>query len=56
MHLLRLFTPNFLSLVGQRVLKVCGESGVCSNFGLSNIGILGLPYWLNFPLETFYAV
>ncbi|QCE04471.1 Six-bladed beta-propeller [Vigna unguiculata] len=42
--------------VGQRVLKVCGESGVCSNFGLSNIGILGLPYWLNFPLETFYAV
>ncbi|KAG2380897.1 uncharacterized protein HKW66_Vig0202700 [Vigna angularis] len=43
------------TLVGQRILKVCGESGVCSNFRLSNLGILGLPYWLNFPLETFYA-
>lgn len=41
--------------VGQRILKVNGESGVCSNFQLSNLGILGLPYWLNFPLETFYA-
>lgn len=42
--------------VGQRILKVNRESGVCSNFWLSNLGILGLPYWLNFPLETFYAV
>ncbi|XP_020222583.1 uncharacterized protein LOC109805050 [Cajanus cajan] len=42
--------------VGQRILKVNGESGVCSNFQLSNLGILGLPYWLIFPLETFYAV
>ncbi|CAJ1949407.1 unnamed protein product [Sphenostylis stenocarpa] len=42
--------------VAQRILKVNGESGVCSNFRLSNLGILGLPYWLNFPLETFYAV
>ncbi|TKY68598.1 NHL repeat-containing protein 2 [Spatholobus suberectus] len=42
--------------VGQRILKVNGESGVCSNFRLSNLGILGLPYWLNFPLETFCAV
>ncbi|KAL2325068.1 hypothetical protein Fmac_024126 [Flemingia macrophylla] len=42
--------------VGQRILKVNGESGVCSNFHLFNLGILGLPYWLNFPLETFYAV
>nr|XP_007134043.1 hypothetical protein PHAVU_010G014600g [Phaseolus vulgaris]ESW06037.1 hypothetical protein PHAVU_010G014600g [Phaseolus vulgaris] len=42
--------------VGQRILKVSGESGICSNFGFSNLGILGLPYWLNFPLETCYAV
>ncbi|OIW01028.1 hypothetical protein TanjilG_14211 [Lupinus angustifolius] len=41
--------------VGQRILKVDRESGVHSNFQLSNFGILGLPYWLNFPLETCYA-
>ncbi|KAF7825724.1 Protein SUPPRESSOR OF QUENCHING 1, chloroplastic isoform A [Senna tora] len=42
--------------VGQRILKVNRESGVCSNFTFSNLGILGLPYWLMSPLETFYAV
>ncbi|KAE9611094.1 hypothetical protein Lal_00016217 [Lupinus albus] len=42
--------------VGQRILKVDRESGVHSNFQLSNFGILGLPYWLNFPPETCYAV
>ncbi|XP_028804603.1 uncharacterized protein LOC114759567 [Neltuma alba] len=41
--------------VGQRILKVDGESGVCSNFKFSNLGILGLPYWMTSPLETFYA-
>ncbi|KAK7395821.1 hypothetical protein VNO78_16392 [Psophocarpus tetragonolobus] len=41
--------------VGQRILKVNRESGFCSNFQLSNLGILGLPYWLNYPLETIYA-
>ncbi|KAK7316612.1 hypothetical protein RJT34_00204 [Clitoria ternatea] len=41
--------------VGHRILKVNGESGVYSNFKLSKFGTLGLPYWLNFPLETFYA-
>ncbi|KAJ1427989.1 Six-bladed beta-propeller, TolB-like [Sesbania bispinosa] len=43
-------------MVGQKILKVNAESGVCLNFQLSNLGILGLPYWLNFPLETFYSV
>ncbi|XP_027360430.1 LOW QUALITY PROTEIN: uncharacterized protein LOC113868757 [Abrus precatorius] len=42
--------------VGQRILKVNGVSGICSDFQLSNLKILGLPYWLNFPLESFYAV
>ncbi|KAK4263406.1 hypothetical protein QN277_028817 [Acacia crassicarpa] len=41
--------------VGHRILKVDQESGVCSNFQFSNFGILGLPYWMTFPLETFYA-
>ncbi|XP_061367843.1 uncharacterized protein LOC133310856 isoform X2 [Gastrolobium bilobum] len=43
-------------IVGQRILKVNAESGVCLNFQLSKLGILGLPYWLDSPLETFYAV
>lgn len=51
------FTPQFLvSLVGQRILKVDRESGVCSNFQFSNFGVLGLPYWLKSPLETFYTM
>ncbi|QHO34909.1 hypothetical protein HN51_028423 [Arachis hypogaea] len=41
--------------VGQRIMKVDRESMVFSDFKLSNLGILGLPYWLNSPLETFYA-
>ncbi|XP_057414825.1 uncharacterized protein LOC130709473 isoform X2 [Lotus japonicus] len=42
--------------VGQRIVKVNEESKVCVNFQLCNLGILGLPYWLNSPLETYYAV
>ncbi|KAK1551644.1 hypothetical protein Q3G72_001907 [Acer saccharum] len=41
--------------VGQRIMKLSRESGVYSNFQLSNFGILGLPYWLPFPLERVYA-
>ncbi|XP_054794189.1 uncharacterized protein LOC129299746 [Prosopis cineraria] len=41
--------------VGQRILKVDRESGVCSKFQFSNLGILGLPCWLMPPSETFYA-
>ncbi|KAL5798783.1 hypothetical protein ACOSQ2_003603 [Xanthoceras sorbifolium] len=43
-------------MVGQRIKKLSRESGVCSNFQLSNFGILGLPYWLSFPLERVYAI
>ncbi|XP_021274503.1 uncharacterized protein LOC110409476 [Herrania umbratica] len=41
--------------VGQGVLKLSRESGICSSFQFSNLRILGLPYWLSFPLERFYA-
>ncbi|KAK6940548.1 NHL repeat [Dillenia turbinata] len=40
--------------VGQKVLRLCKESGAISNFQLSNFGILGLPYWMASSLETFY--
>ncbi|KAJ0113453.1 hypothetical protein Patl1_01609 [Pistacia atlantica] len=43
-------------MVGQRMLKLSKESGVLSNFQFSNFGILGLPYWLSFPLERVYSV
>lgn len=55
LSLVCVYSPIFLSLVGHRILKVDRESGVCSNFQLSNLGILGLPYWMTSPLETFYA-
>ncbi|KAG4174681.1 hypothetical protein ERO13_A11G137000v2 [Gossypium hirsutum] len=42
--------------VGQGVLKLNRESGISSSFQFSNLGMLGLPYWLSFPLESFYAV
>ncbi|GLU07907.1 hypothetical protein SLE2022_248460 [Rubroshorea leprosula] len=42
-------------MVGQGVLKLSKESRICSNIQFSNFGILGLPYWLSFPLERFYA-
>ncbi|GMI66387.1 embryo defective 1974 [Hibiscus trionum] len=42
--------------VGQGVLKLNRESGISSNFQFYNLGMLGLPYWLSFPLESFYAV
>ncbi|XVF72196.1 hypothetical protein PTKIN_Ptkin12aG0100500 [Pterospermum kingtungense] len=41
--------------VGQGVLKLSRDSGTCSTFQFSNLRILGLPYWLCFPLERFYA-
>ncbi|KAI4354408.1 hypothetical protein L6164_003270 [Bauhinia variegata] len=41
--------------VGQRILKIGRESGICSTFQFSNLAVLGLPYWLTSPLETVYA-
>ncbi|XAR60981.1 hypothetical protein NMG60_11034547 [Bertholletia excelsa] len=41
---------------GQRLLKFNQESGLISTFNFSNFGILGLPYWLSFPLERVYDV
>ncbi|KAL1211919.1 Protein SUPPRESSOR OF QUENCHING 1 [Cardamine amara subsp. amara] len=38
----------------QRVLKLNGESGADSSIQFSNIGILGLPYWLSIPLERVF--
>ncbi|VVA15850.1 PREDICTED: NHL [Prunus dulcis] len=43
-------------MVGQRILKLSEESGVCSSFKFSNFGILGIPYWLSSSLEKVYAV
>ncbi|ESR56860.1 hypothetical protein CICLE_v10020152mg [Citrus x clementina] len=43
-------------IVGQRIMRLNRESGVCSNFQFSNFAILGLPYWFAFPLERVYAV
>ncbi|PRQ25561.1 putative transcription factor WD40-like family [Rosa chinensis] len=42
-------------MVGQQILKLSEESGVCSAFQFSNFGILGLPYWLASSLERVYA-
>nr|KJB42449.1 hypothetical protein B456_007G153600 [Gossypium raimondii] len=42
--------------VSQGVLKLNRESGISSSFQFSNLGMLELPYWLSFPLESFYAV
>ncbi|KAJ7008774.1 hypothetical protein NC653_007439 [Populus alba x Populus x berolinensis] len=42
--------------VAHRVLKISRESGACSNLQLSNFGILGLPFWLSFPVERVYSV
>ncbi|XWS31297.1 hypothetical protein CRYUN_Cryun23aG0065000 [Craigia yunnanensis] len=41
--------------VDQGVLKLSRESGTSSSFQFSNLRMLGLPYWLSFPLERFYA-
>ncbi|XP_010447752.1 PREDICTED: uncharacterized protein LOC104730208 isoform X2 [Camelina sativa] len=38
----------------QQVLKLNRESGACSSIQFSNIGILGLPYWLFIPLERVF--
>ncbi|KFK38162.1 hypothetical protein AALP_AA3G076900 [Arabis alpina] len=40
----------------QRVLKLDRESGACSSVQFSNIGILGLPYWLSIPLERVFNI
>ncbi|KAL7246942.1 hypothetical protein ACSBR2_001953 [Camellia fascicularis] len=42
--------------VGQRVLKLSRESGFISSFHFSNLGILGLPYWVASSLERVYNV
>ncbi|KAK2357797.1 GDP-mannose transporter GONST3 [Trifolium repens] len=39
----------------QRIPKINIESGVCLDFQLSNLGLLGFPYWLISPVEIFYA-
>lgn len=41
--------------VGQMVFKLNGSFGSISSFQFSNFGILGLPYWFQFPLEQVYA-
>ncbi|KAF8077446.1 hypothetical protein N665_1035s0008 [Sinapis alba] len=41
-------------IAGQRVLKLNRGSGACSSIQFSNIGILGLPYWLSIPLERVF--
>ncbi|CAA7017137.1 unnamed protein product [Microthlaspi erraticum] len=41
-------------IAGQRVLKLNTESGARSSIQFSNIGILGLPYWLSIPLERVF--
>uniref|UniRef100_A0A1J3JBQ1 NHL repeat-containing protein 2 n=1 Tax=Noccaea caerulescens TaxID=107243 RepID=A0A1J3JBQ1_NOCCA len=41
-------------IAGQRVLKLNRESGARSSIQFSNIGILGLPYWLSIPLERVF--
>ncbi|XP_010241115.1 PREDICTED: uncharacterized protein LOC104585814 [Nelumbo nucifera] len=45
----------FCDAVGHRVLKLDRESGVVSELQLSNFGMLGLPYWLDFPLERVFV-
>ncbi|KAK2411612.1 GDP-mannose transporter GONST3 [Trifolium repens] len=39
----------------QRIPKINIESGVCLDFQLSNLGLLGFPYWLISSVEIFYA-
>ncbi|KAK2411614.1 haloacid dehalogenase hydrolase family protein [Trifolium repens] len=39
----------------QRITKINIESGACLDFQLSNLGLLGFPYWLTSPVEIFYA-
>ncbi|PON60790.1 Six-bladed beta-propeller [Trema orientale] len=43
-------------MVGQSVVKLSEDSKVFSNIQFSNIGILGLPYWLSPRLERAYAI
>ncbi|CAN8260191.1 unnamed protein product [Cochlearia groenlandica] len=43
-------------IAGQRVLKLNRQSGECSSIQFSNIGTLGLPYWLSIPLERVFNV
>lgn len=44
----------FSDAVGQRVLKFHTESQRISCIQFSNLGVLGLPYWLACPLERVY--
>nr|XP_009782935.1 PREDICTED: uncharacterized protein LOC104231616 isoform X2 [Nicotiana sylvestris] len=41
--------------VGQSVLKLNRNSGSISSFQISNLGILGFPYWSSSPLERVCA-
>ncbi|KAK9145987.1 hypothetical protein Sjap_005890 [Stephania japonica] len=43
----------FCDTVGQTLLRLNRESEFVSNINLSNVGMLGLPYWFSFPLEKF---
>ena len=45
------FFHVFHQLAGQRVLKFHRESQCVSCFQFSNLGVLGLPYWLVCPIE-----
>ncbi|XP_077252837.1 NHL domain-containing protein isoform X2 [Tasmannia lanceolata] len=45
----------FCDTAGQRVLKCQRGSKDISNLQMSNLGILGLPYWLSCPLERVFV-
>ncbi|OWM77903.1 hypothetical protein CDL15_Pgr018472 [Punica granatum] len=42
--------------VGCKVSRLCRESGAILDIEFSNFGILGLPYWMSFPLERVYPI
>ncbi|KAK9082587.1 hypothetical protein Scep_029058 [Stephania cephalantha] len=44
----------FCDTVGQTLLRLNKESEFISNINLSNMGMLGLPYWFSFPLEKVF--
>ncbi|KAJ0963697.1 hypothetical protein J5N97_028819 [Dioscorea zingiberensis] len=44
----------FCDAAGQKVLKCHRESGYVECIQFSNLGILGVPYWLVCPLERFF--
>ncbi|PKA51496.1 hypothetical protein AXF42_Ash002862 [Apostasia shenzhenica] len=44
----------FFDSVGQRLLKYNRESSSVSSIHFSNLGVLGVPYWLNCPIERVF--